>query len=215
MDRVDVATDTRWSAAAPPNIRAIPGVLDIWRAHLTTVTGGLEELLCAEERVRAARILRDRARTRWARSRGVLRAVLGSYLDADPRALRIVLSEHGKPALHGETELTSGLRFNLSHSDELLLVAVTAGREVGVDIEHARERCTMEFLREWTMREATVKCLGTGLASTPVVSADGAPAGGHADGLWTAELDVGPRAIAAVAVAGSETCKLRCWEWPG
>ena len=73
-------------------------------------------------------------------------------------------------------------------------MAVTAGVEVGVDIECANERHTTEFIRTWTMHEATVKCLGTGLTSMPVE--DEAPPGG----LWTTELDVGPRATAAIAV---------------
>ena len=98
------------------------------------------------------------------------------------------------------------LRFNLSHSGTLALYAVTVGREVGVDIECARERYTAEFLRGWVAREATVKCRGTGLAT---------PSRGlsQAD-LWTAELDVGPLGAAAVAVEG-ERCELRCWQWRG
>jgi hypothetical protein len=32
--------------------------------------------------------------------------------------------------------------------------------------------------------------------------------------LWTAELDVGPQAAAAVAVVGGR-CELCCWEWRG
>jgi hypothetical protein len=46
------------------------------------------------------------------------------------------------------------------------------------------------------MREAMVKCFGTGLASAPVA--------GGADSiapLWTAELEIGPHAVAALAVA--------------
>ncbi len=86
------------------------------------------------------------------------------------------------------------LRFNLSHSGQLMLVAVAVGVEVGVDVECADERHTAESLRTWTMHEATVKCLGTGLTSTPVE--DEAPTGG----LWVTELDVGTRATAAIAV---------------
>jgi phosphopantetheinyl transferase len=96
------------------------------------------------------------------------------------------------------------LRFSLSHSGGLALIAVTAGREVGVDIECARERYTAEFLRAWVAHEAVVKCRGVGLA-TP-------PAGPHPDDPWTAELDVGPPAAAAVAVADGP-CELRCYRW--
>ncbi len=103
----------------------------------------LERLLCDEELARATRILPARKRVLWARSRGVLRALLGRYLDRDPRALRFVLGPHGKPALAREgTDAGEDLRFNLSHSGELALVAVTGGREVGIDLEIADRRVT-------------------------------------------------------------------------
>jgi 4'-phosphopantetheinyl transferase len=197
---------------------AIPGVVDVWRVNLGEAAyDELVELLCAQERERAGRIVDARRRTLWARSRGVLRALLARYLDADPRALRFALGAHGKLRLRSEpreTRQDSGwgsgedLRFNLSHSGELMLVAVTSGREVGVDVERASERYTTEFLRAWTVREATVKCLGVGLASAPVAS-DDVP-----EGMWAVELDVDPRAFAAVAVVGREACQLSLRDLP-
>jgi phosphopantetheinyl transferase len=169
-------------------------VVDLWRADLDGAPDWLETLLCANERARAARIVHERDRVRWARSRGMLRLLLARYLDADPRKLRFELGAHGKPALEGGPAQGSDLRFNLSHSGELLLVAVAIGVEVGADIECADERHTTESMRTWTMHEATVKCLGTGLTSMPVE--DKAPPGK----LLVTELDVGPRAAAAVAV---------------
>ena len=154
----------------------------------------------------------------WTRSRGVLRALLAGYMDADPCALRFVLGAHGKPRLRSEPSETwkdggswpgKDLHFNLSHSGELMLLAVTDGREVGVDVERARARYTAEFLRAWTMREATVKCLGSGLVSASIAR-DDAP-----EGMWRAELDIGPRAFAAIAVEGTEACELHRRDWPG
>lgn len=217
----------------------MPDVIDVWRVDLSRATDdGLTALLSAQERARAARIVHERSRVSWARSRGVLRALLACYLDADPRELRFELGRHGKPALQGCIGQAPDLRFNLSHSGELVLVAMTVGREVGVDVEVARdpprgrldelaiaarvlapeqvrrlegfgeEERTAQFLRAWTMREATVKCLGTGLAAMPVAGERAPP------GLWTAELDVGLRAAAAVAVAGNEDCELRLRDTP-
>jgi phosphopantetheinyl transferase len=188
-------------------------VVDVWRADLAATPEELGELLCAEERERAAQIVQERDRVLWARSRGVLRALLGRYLDRDPRMLRFVLGPHGKPALLPEGPTpgadlgptpAADLRFNLSHSGTIALYAVTAGREVGVDIECARERYTAEFLRAWVAREATVKCRGSGLLTPrgdlPAVES------------WTAEPDVGSQAASAVAVEGRR-CKLDYWEW--
>lgn len=182
------------------------GIVHVWHADLAAAGDGLDDLLCAQELARAARIVPDRRRVRWARSRGILRALLGRYLDCDPRTLRFTLNPQGKPALHREEGgWTTDLRFNLSHSGEILLVAVTAGREVGVDVERARPRHTPELLRAWTLREAAVKCLGTGLASVPAnLTAN----------LWSTGLPAGPRAAAAVAVEGGRP-ELAFREWRG
>jgi len=129
---MNATAGTRWDRA-PASPRASAGVVDVWRADLAAADG-LAELLCAQERARAERLLRA---TLWARSRGMLRALLGRYLDRDPRGLRFELGPQGKPALRGRAGRARQLRFNLSHSGELALVAVTAGREVGVDVECA------------------------------------------------------------------------------
>lgn len=187
-------------------LRAAKGILHVWHADLAVAGDGLENLLCAQEHERARQMLSERNRVRWARSRGILRALLSRYLDCDPRTLRFVPGPHGKPALHCEEGgWTTDLRFNLSHSGEILLVAVTAGREVGVDVERARPRYTPELLRAWTLREAAVKCLGTGLAPAPA----NPPAG-----LWSTGLPAGPAATAAVAVEGGRP-ELALREWRG
>src|ERR1035441_3787519 len=189
-----------------PPVRGTEGRVDVWRADLAAVGDELEDLLCAEELARAARIVRERERVLWARARGVLRALLGRYLGRDLRTLEFVLGPHGKPALlrggwePGPDAAAAGaagpdLRFNLSHSGTLALYAVTAGREVGVDIECARERYTAGFLRAWVAREAAVKCRGSGLA----VPLEGSLL---QDDLWSTQLDVGRQASAAVSVEG-------------
>jgi len=185
-------------------VRATEGSVHIWRADLEAFGDRPEQPLCEEELARAARIVPARKRVLWARSRGMLRALLGRYLDRDPLDLCFALGPHGKPTLLREGEATGDLRFNLSHSGCIALIAVTVGREVGVDVERARARYTAEFLHAWVAREAVVKCLGLGLV-TPL---EGSP---PAD-LWTASVDVGPRAAAAVTVA-SEECELRCYRW--
>lgn len=188
-------------------MRVTDGSVHVWRADLEAIGDRPEQLLCPAELARAARIVPAHKRFLWARSRGMLRALLGRYLDRDPLDLRFALGPHGKPTLSfgGSTrpeptrpEATGDLRFNLSHSGGLALVAVTVGREVGVDVECARARYTAEFLRAWVAREAIIKCRE---ANSPAT-------------LWTAAVDVGPRAAAAVAVEGGP-CELCCWDWRG
>jgi 4'-phosphopantetheinyl transferase len=212
-------------------------MVDVWRADLTAASDGLGELLCAEEHERARRLPSERDRRLWIRSRGVLRALLARYLGSDPRALRFAVGAHGKPMLErlGSNPTGVSLCFNLSHSGELALYAVSAKRSVGIDVEVARGRKidelaiaarvlgpaqarrlaglakgarTREFMRAWVANEAAVKCRGAGLGFAR--PSQGPPT----TELWTVELDVGPRAAAAVTVEGGR-CELRCWEWRG
>lgn len=139
------------------------------------------------ERRRSARFRFDRHRRRFVVAHGVLRDLLGRYLETDPRRLRFVNSEFGKP----ELLLTSGRRllFNLSHSGDLAAIAV-ARADVGVDVERLRAlpdyaaiaQCQFSdaeveqlyrlprrlragaFFRCWTTREAHTKALGLSLA---------------------------------------------------
>jgi phosphopantetheinyl transferase len=187
-------------------MRAAEGIVHVWRADLAGAEDELGELLCADEHARAACILSRRRRILWTRSRGMLRALLARYADRDPRALHFVLGPHGKPALLTEAgDPAKDLRFSLSHSGGLALVAVSSEREVGVDIERADGRRTEEFLHAWVVREAVGKCRGTGLAKT-----EDSPA----EDPWTAEVDAGLATIAAVAVEGGR-CELRQFEWSG
>jgi 4'-phosphopantetheinyl transferase len=190
----------------------------------------VSQLLCNEERARAERLLSQGDRERWTRCRGVLRALLGRYLKLDPRALEFSLGEQGKPSL--KTPGARPLQFNLSHSGELALYAVSHAGAVGIDVETARRRVdelgvaarvlgdaeaerlraldpearTREFLRAWVLHEAAIKCRGAGL---------GRPATGSPPReQWTAELDVGPTAAAAV-VAEHRPSELELWEWSG
>jgi 4'-phosphopantetheinyl transferase len=175
------------------------------------------------------------------RSRGVLRALLGGYLQKDPRTLRFTISAHGKPVLREDAAGSSAppvsvsarharISFNLSHSGQLALYAFIETGSVGVDVEVAGRRVDevaiaarvlgltearrlegldqpireREFLRAWVRDEAVLKCRGTGIGG-----ADGAPSGGAP---WVAELDVGARAAAAVALERPPH-DLRCWDW--
>ena len=119
----------------------------------------------------------------------------------EPRALR---TPNGKPYLPD-----SPIRFNVSHSHQLTLIAVTYEVEVGVDLERIRalpdyraiaERYfppgeaaltgEIDFFRRWTRFEAVLKAQGVGLYG----------AGAPLEGEWTiADLDVAEGYAAAVA----------------
>ncbi|MBB5870011.1 4'-phosphopantetheinyl transferase [Allocatelliglobosispora scoriae] len=109
-------------------------VVHIWTVPLTATAATvsrLHGLLGLRERLRAA----DRAPADWWRrhvvSHAAVRAILGGYLDREPSSLRFGYGRWGKPRL-------AGLEFNLSHTGDLALLAVSAQRPVGVDVEGSR-----------------------------------------------------------------------------
>jgi 4'-phosphopantetheinyl transferase len=198
----------------------------VWRADLAAVADELGELLSGDEHARAARFAGERDGELWRRARGLLRELLGRYLQRDARLLRFATGEHGKPAL-----VHDALAFNMSHSEQLALYAFSAAGAVGVDVEVARHSIDelavasrmlgaaeaqrlealdpdarrREFLRAWARHEAELKCLGVGIGG--VDRANARP-------LWVTELEMHADAGAAVA-AERPARELRCWEWRG
>ena len=145
--------------------------------------------LSPDERDRGARFRFARDRQRFIAGRGALRALLGRYLGTRPGEIRFVYNVFGKPDL--SSEFGGRLRFNVSHSADLALIAITTDAAIGVDLEYirpdpdyaeiARSVFTVAevdelnrlpshlydeaFLRCWTKKEAYVKARGEGLAS--------------------------------------------------
>ena len=222
------AASLAWPAG-PLRPVALAAELHVWRVDLEAAGRRGAEQLPAVERERAERKRRPGAGARWAAARWALRLVLGRYLDEEPAAIELTTGERGKPRLAAEPER---LAFNLSHSDALALIAVTAGREVGVDVERidpgrnlvgvakrelgppeaaavARapdaERAAV-FYAAWTRHEARLKCLGVGL---------GVPrAEPHAVAVSTLDPGPGPGYAAAVAVTRGPAFACRHWSLP-
>ncbi|MGP0064616.1 MAG: 4'-phosphopantetheinyl transferase family protein [Isosphaeraceae bacterium] len=157
----------------------------------TTEPGPELAILSDDERARAARFVRARERRRFVRCRAALREILGRLLDEPADVLRFRTAAVGKPELDRDPdEHRPALRFNVSHSAELGLIAVCLGREVGVDLERVRpiteaarivssffsaseaaefdaiveEDRALAFHRGWTRKEAVLKGFGMGLA---------------------------------------------------
>jgi 4'-phosphopantetheinyl transferase len=95
----------------------------------------LARALSHDERERAARFHFERDRTAFTTARGALRALVGRYLDYPPEGVVFAYRERGKPHL---ATPAGGLRFNVSHSGDVALIAFAQDREVGVDIERTR-----------------------------------------------------------------------------
>jgi 4'-phosphopantetheinyl transferase len=163
-----------------------PGEIHVWRVDLDQpddVVQQFRSTLEDDEINRADRFHFEKDRRAFAVSRGFLRRVLGKYLDMKPEALRFSYGPYGKPAL-------SSLKFNMSHSRGVGLVAVSDNREIGVDVEYIRPDFATEdiarrffsphevsafnalstelrvaaFFRCWTRKEAYIKAIGRGLS---------------------------------------------------
>lgn len=163
----------------------------IWRGKLDLPQQELryfERTLSIDERSRAGKFYFAQDYGRFVAAHGFLREVLSRYLGCDPSHLGFRHEATGKPRL---TTSFSGSRvhFNLSHSGGLALVAVSIGREVGVDVEYIRHvdvddffvkelfskneaqmlrsvpplARTKAFLSAWTRKEAIGKARGCGL----------------------------------------------------
>ena len=148
----------------------------------------LDLTLSHDERNRSARLRFARDRRRFVAARGVLRNLLGRYLGTRPGQIRFAYNAFGKPEL--SPELGSRLRFNLSHSADLALIAITTEADIGVDLEYIRPQTDhveiarrffsaaevdqlnglpsplhpRAFFSGWTKKEAYVKACGEGLA---------------------------------------------------
>lgn len=187
---------TPGNGAIRPRGAPAPGEVHVWRADLDDPGWPRAGLLPAEERRRAAAIGPALRRRRWAASRWALRQALSRYLGVEPGALELRSAAAGKPWLADAPDL----RFNLSHSAAVALIAISVGREVGIDVERRRHR-PAAFYEEWTRREAIGKCFGVGLAKPPT----------HPPARVVA-LAAGDGWAAALAIAGTREPRVRRWD---
>jgi 4'-phosphopantetheinyl transferase len=173
----------RWFERSPDLIR-------LWRVPLDAFFEGkarLEGVLSRDEIDRAHRYFFDRDRRRFIIGRALLRLILAGYLETEAEQVKINYGEHGKPLL---APPNAGIRFNISHSHKIALIAVAHGREVGVDVEFMRKLTDQEqlltsifsscelaayrllecrqqqaaFFAGWTRKEAYLKARGEGLS---------------------------------------------------
>ncbi len=142
-----------------------------WCVRLDVAPEPFYATLSDDERNRSTRFRFERDRRRFIVARGALRELLGRRLDTLAGELRFVYNPFGKPAL--SPEFGRRLKFNLSHSADLAVIATAMDREIGVDVEYIRPDEPKTFFEEWTKQEAYVKARGEGLSDGPVVFAEG------------------------------------------
>jgi 4'-phosphopantetheinyl transferase len=211
---------------------SIPPVLEgnaihIWRGDEGMSPQQLEDLrktLSCDELSRAASFRFDRDRRRFILCRGILRGLLGQYLDEKPGDIRFSYGPCGKPMLEGNP-----IHFNLSHTLGMWLIALSAHESLGIDVEKIRPQPNLlemarRFLRPqewnaiahavaadrakifftcWACKEACLKAQGLGIDETTAVW-DSALTAAQSH-RWLRLLNVGPSFASAICASTAPT----------
>jgi len=192
MKRVPIASTAPVWGFPPATIKLGSDDVHVWRVSLDEPAPQIDSFLhtlAADEQMRAERFYFQKDREHFITAHGVLRLILGLYLNRAPKCLSFRYSSHGKPALVHESG-EDAIRFNMSHSHGVALYAVARGREVGIDLEFIRRDLEVEQIAErffsrreiatlrtlpadlrrdafflcWTRKEAYIKGRGEGLS---------------------------------------------------
>ena len=180
----------QWVDYQHQSLQRKQGIVHLWCASLVCHESHLsifEATLSDIELASARRFVKKEDRAKYILSKSIQRQILARYLSVKPGAIRYTFGAHGKPALASPSE---GLQFNLSHSGDRLLLAVTQTDSIGVDIECERagkplmalakrffspteyaciqslppHEHTKAFYRCWTRKESFIKGLGDGFS---------------------------------------------------
>lgn len=155
----------------------------IWRANLDHFNDNADSL-SEDELARANRFYFEKDRRNFIAARTILREILGAYLSVSPSQLLFQYAAKGKPELSDQA-----LQFNLSHSKNWAVYAISKTMPVGIDIEAIAENKEIDdiarrffspeefeeinhlqgknklqaFYNGWTRKEALLKGIGEGL----------------------------------------------------
>lgn len=176
--------------------------IDLWLCRVDDIDfselgGSYWNLLNETERHRYGRFHFEKDRRSFLATRALTRTVLSRYLDTAPEAIHFSVNAFGRPALDSHQHATASVSFNLSHSEHVVALVVTATGDVGIDIERLPppNRVPVElaanyfselevadlgqlpaqlqgvrFMEYWTLKEAYIKARGLGLSSLPLDS---------------------------------------------
>ena len=148
------------------------------------------ELLSLEERRREQRFHFKADRDRFLTTRTLVRTVLSRYESVDPKDWAFTTNAYGRPEIDISNTGTADLCFNVSHTAGLIVLGVTRGRALGVDVENVRARVSPldvvkqvfstkelaaleclpkeqqpdRFFQYWTFKESYIKARGMGVS---------------------------------------------------
>lgn len=166
--------------------------LHVWRFNLDIEISRYEKfipILSTEEIQRANKFLSKKDYYQHLAAHIIKRIVLGRYLNISPKLLQFKTEQYGKPTL-SKIQNYKNIQFNISHTNNLVLIAITIEDDIGIDVEYNSRKISIKnlgdfilspiekqffskitspqekrkaFFRCWTRKEAYLKARGIGL----------------------------------------------------
>jgi 4'-phosphopantetheinyl transferase len=177
------------------NLDLKPQQIDLWCAYPNYITDPAllqqyRKLLCETEQQQEQRFYFARDRHRYLVTRILVRSVLSRYAPVAPNEWRFDTNAYGKPHIANCEQLRKTIAFNVTHSDNLVILGVANEHALGLDTENARarivsleladayfapeevtdlraqstERQQRRFFEYWTLKESYIKARGMGLS---------------------------------------------------
>ncbi len=166
--------------------------IDIWLCDLKQLSGDINiiySILSEDERERADKLKVEDKKQQYIITRGALRQRLGLLTNIEPKDFVFEYLEHGKPVLANNHQCAD-ITFNVSHSNDLALIAIAQEQTIGIDIEKINHESDHQALMTrffskaeqaefqtmpdtnkarafcacWTRKEAFIKAVGDGVS---------------------------------------------------
>lgn len=176
----------------PQNLTIKKADIHIWRIHLLENKPHIDQLkilLSIDELERTQKFYLDKDRVCYITARGALKHLISLYTSTLPQKIIFNYNEFGKPFLPQKINPLS-LQFNISHSNNIILIAFSLEEKIGVDIEEIKPMEDMDSIAEmvfskieynlwketpeenkahfffqlWAYKEAIIKALGLGFS---------------------------------------------------
>src|SRR5947207_12598508 len=117
-----------------------PGEIHVWLTFYDEVSderlhSAYRELLSDAEKKQEPRFYFARDRRRYLVTRALVRTVLSRYVPIQPREWIFSANAYGRPNIANAEARDLCLSFNISHTHSLIVLGITKGRELGLDVE--------------------------------------------------------------------------------
>ncbi|RKZ37486.1 MAG: 4-phosphopantetheinyl transferase [Gammaproteobacteria bacterium] len=148
-----------------------------------------QEMMTLEEQVQQQRFHFSKHRHQYLITRALVRTTLSRYANIEPHQWRFSKNAYGRPEIIPQAGVPP-LRFNLSHTDGLIICGVVLKQDIGVDVENKERTGAMieiadrffsqqevrdlyalpekqrrnRFFDYWTLKESYIKARGMGLS---------------------------------------------------